>query len=171
MTRPSRIGFTTRAVALLAAGATGVLCGMLLGERDLLRAGVLALAVPLLAAAVVSGSQLRIASRRAVEPARASTGEAVTVHVTVTNRSPLPTGSLMLEDRLPAAVSGRARFVVDPLRSHESRTVSYRIPGLGRGRYRIGPLLVRLTDPFKMIDITRSFTAAGEGVRGPIVAA
>ena len=43
-----RAGFTTRASCLIAAGATALLCGLLLGIVDLARAGVLALAVPLL---------------------------------------------------------------------------------------------------------------------------
>jgi uncharacterized protein (DUF58 family) len=163
------LGFTTRATCLLAAGTTAILCGVLLGEQDLLRAGVLAVVTPLLAAVVVRSSQLRVGSKRSVEPARADAGDPITVHMTVTNRSALPTGSLMLEDRLPDVVEGHARFVLDPLRSHESRTVSYRLPGLGRGRYRVGPLRVRLTDPFRMIDITRSFTTASEFVVGPIV--
>jgi len=165
----ARHGFTTRASCLIAAGVTAMLCGLLLGERDLVRAGVLAAAVPLVAALVVRRSQLRIANRRAIEPSRASAGEPVTVHLTITNRSALPTGSLMLEDRLPDRVSGRARFVLDSLRSHEARTVSYRIPGLGRGRYRVGPLRIRLTDPFHMVDLTRSFTTAAEFIVAPVV--
>ncbi|MGN6609187.1 MAG: DUF58 domain-containing protein [Jatrophihabitans sp.] len=163
------VGFTTRATCLLAAGATALACGIVLGERDLLRVGVLAVVVPLIAAAVVRGSQLRIGNRRSVEPVRGVAGQPVTVHLTVTNRSALPTGSLMLEDRLPSEVQGQARFVLDPLRSHESRTVSYRVPGLGRGRYRVGPLRVRLTDPFRMVDVTRSFTTASDFVIAPVV--
>jgi uncharacterized protein (DUF58 family) len=162
-------GFTTRASCLLAAGATAVLCGLVLGERDLLRAGLLVLFVPVIAALVVRRSQLRIGNRRSVEPARASAGEPVTVHLTITNHSSLPTGSLMLEDRLPERVDGRARFVLDPLRSREARTVSYRIPALGRGRYRAGPLRIRLTDPFHMIDVTRSFTTGSDFVVTPVV--
>jgi uncharacterized protein (DUF58 family) len=64
---------------------------------------------------------------------------------------------------------GRARFVLDSLSGHESRTVSYRLPALGRGRYRAGPLRVRLTDPFKMLDLTRSFTATNDFVVTPVV--
>jgi uncharacterized protein (DUF58 family) len=75
----------------------------------------------------------------------------------------------MLEDQLPERLVGRARFVLDPLGGHESRTVSYRIPTLGRGIYRTGPLRVRLTDPFRMIDVTRSFTATDEFVVAPVI--
>ena len=164
-----RAGFTTRASCLIAAGVTALLCGILLGEVDLVRAGVLALAVPLAAAFVVFRSRVRIANRRSADPARASAGEAVAIHLAVTNRSVLRTGSLMLEDQLPQQLTGRARFVVPGLGGHETRTVSYRMPGLPRGRYRAGPLRIRLTDPFRMIDVTRSFIATTEFVVTPIV--
>lgn len=164
-----RIGFTTRASCLLAAGLTAVLCGVLLGETDLLRAGVLAAAIPVAAAVVVHRSRVRVANRRSVEPGRAAAGQSVTAHLTITNRSLLPTGALMLEDQLPDRFVGRARFVLDSLGSHEVRTVSYRMPNLGRGRYRAGPLRIRLSDPFHMIDLTRSFTSTTEFLVTPVI--
>ncbi|MGH3268778.1 MAG: DUF58 domain-containing protein, partial [Trebonia sp.] len=168
MARP-RTGFTTRASCLLAAWVTAVLCGLLLGETDLVRAGVLAAAVPCAAAVVVHRSRVRVANRRSIDPPRAAAGQAVTAHLTITNRSLLPTGALMLEDQLPDRFVGRARFVLDSLGSHQVRTVSYRMPNLGRGRYRAGPLRIRLSDPFHMIDLTRSFTATTEFVVTPVV--
>ena len=150
-----RTGFTTRASCLLAAGATALLCGLLLGIVDLARAGVLALAVPLLSAMVVLRSRVQIANRRSAEPPRATVGDAVVVHLTISNRSRLPTGSLMLEDQLPGQLRGSARFVIDGLSSRETRTVSYRMPALARGRYRAGPLHIRLTDPFHLLDVRR----------------
>jgi uncharacterized protein (DUF58 family) len=164
-----RTGFTTRASCLLAAGGTALACGLLLGIVDLARAGVLALAVPLLSALVVLRSRVLIANRRSAEPARAVAGETVTVHLTISNRSLLPTGSMMLEDQLPTQVRGNARFVLDGLLTRESRTVSYRMPRLPRGRYRAGPLHIRLTDPFHLIDVRRSFTATNEIVVAPVI--
>ena len=120
--RPGRIGFTTRASSMLAAGLTAVVCGALLGETDLLRAGVLAAAIPVVAAVVIHRYRIRIANRRTVEPHRAAAGESVTVHLTITNRSALPTGPLMLEDGLPDLAVGHARFVLDSLARHEART-------------------------------------------------
>jgi uncharacterized protein (DUF58 family) len=165
-----RNGLTTRASCLLAAGVTALVCGLLLGVVDLVRAGVLVLTVPIAAALVVFRSQVRIANRRSAEPGRAVAGGTVTVHLTLTNRSLLRTGALMLEDQLPAHLRGRARFVLDDgLASRESRTVSYRMPRLPRGRYRAGPLRIRLTDPFRLVDLMRSFTATNEFVVAPVV--
>lgn len=164
-----RAGFTTRASCLIAAGATAVLCGVLLGVVDLVRAGVLALAIPVAAAVVVYRSRVRIANRRSADPARAAAGSAVNIHLAITNRSLLPTGALLLEDQLPQQLSGRARFVVPGLASREERTVSYRMPELARGRYRAGPLRIRLTDPFHMVDVVRSFTATTDFIVTPVV--
>lgn len=164
-----RTGLTTRASCLLAAGLTAVACGLLLGEVDLVRAGVLAAAVPCVAAVIVQRSRVQVTNQRSVEPRQAFAGDSVTVHLVIANRSRLRTGTLMLEDQLPERLVGRARFVLDPLGGHESRTVSYRIPTLGRGIYRTGPLRVRLTDPFRMIDLTRSFTATDEFVVAPVI--
>ena len=164
-----RTGFTTRASCLLAAGATALVCGLALGIVDLARAGVLALAVPLLASAVVTRSRLRITNRRSLEPSRVVSGETVVVNLTMSNTSLLPTGPLMLEDQLPAQFTGRARFAIDGLLGRESRTVSYRMPRLPRGRYRTGPLHLRLTDPFHLVDVRRSFTATSDVLVTPIV--
>jgi uncharacterized protein (DUF58 family) len=167
----SDFGFTTRATCLIAAGATALLCGLLLGEVDLTRAGVLALAIPLLAVYFVHRSNVQISNRRQVEPAHASSGDEVVVQLTITNRSRLRSGALMLEDQLPTQLPGGARFVLDGLASRESRVVSYRLPHLPRGRYRAGPLRVRLTDPFHLVDLRRAFTATSEFVVRPIVEA
>src|SRR6266540_7033717 len=145
------------------------ICGLLFGETDLVRAGCLVVAVPVVAAIIVNRSQVTIASRRGVSHARAAAGSEVVIQLTVTNRSLLPTGALMLEDRLPAGLSGRARFVLDGLNGRETRTVAYHMPALPRGSYNAGPLRVRLTDPFGLIDATRSFTARSRFVITPIV--
>ncbi len=163
----SRTAFTTRASCLIAAGCTAVLCGLLLGIVDLARAGVLAVAVPLLSALVVLRSQVQLANRRTAEPPHAAAGDTVVVNLTISNRSLLPMGALMLEDQLPGQLSGNARFALDSLRSRETRTVSYRMPRLPRGHYRTGPLNIRLTDPFHLVDLRRSFTATNEVVDHP----
>ena len=164
-----RAGFTTRGRCLLAAGLTALVCGLLFGSIDLARAGCLVLAAPIVAALVVNRSQLTIASRRSVAPPRSTLGTDVSVALTVTNRSVLPTGPLMLEDRLPVQITGRARFSLDGLSGRESRSVAYRLPKLGRGRYSAGPLRMRLTDPFGLIDTSRSFTATSSFVVTPVV--
>jgi uncharacterized protein (DUF58 family) len=153
----------------MAAGITALLCGIALGETDLVRVGVLLLAVPLAAALVVRRARVSLASRREIRPPQASAGEAVLVGLDVTNRSVLRTGALMLEDQLPAQLDGRARFVLDGLAGKQRRTVSYRLAALGRGRYRVGPLQVRMSDPFGLVQVRHSFAAVDEFVISPVV--
>jgi uncharacterized protein (DUF58 family) len=155
----------------LAAGATALVCGFALGELDLVRAGCLAMALPLIAAVIMRRSQLTISSRRAREPIRVPSGVPPVVTLSIANRSLLPTGALMLEDQLPARLSGRARFVVAGLGGRESRSISYRLPALDRGRYPVGPLRLRLTDPFGLVDVTRSFQAVSTFLVAPIIEA
>ncbi|MCL2781026.1 MAG: DUF58 domain-containing protein [Actinomycetia bacterium] len=162
-----RVGLTTRAHCLLAGGATAVACGMIFGEVDLVRAGCLMAAVPVLAAIVVNRAQVTIASRRDADPARAPVGGDLAMTLTITNRSALPSGALMLEDPVPPQLAGRARFALSGLSGRESRAVAYHLTARNRGRYRAGPLQVRLTDPFGLIDTSRSFTATSTLVVTP----
>lgn len=164
-----RPGFTTRGSCLLAAGITAVVCGLALGTADLLRAGALALALPLIAAVLVHRSTLRFTERRMADPATSAAGQPVQIHLQLANQSRLPTASLMLEDQLPAAAGERARFVLDALGSREKRVIAYTMPELPRGRYRAGPLRVKLTDPFHLVEVVRAFDATSGFVVTPIV--
>ncbi len=161
--------FTTRARCLLAGGAAAILFGLVFGSTDLVRAGGLLVLVPFVAYLVVSRSQVTIASRRALDPARTTVGGDVEVQLTVSNRSALPVGALMLEDRLPTQLVGRVRFGLEGLAGRESRTIAYKLPTPRRGRYTCGPLQVRLTDPFGLIELSRSFTAVSGFVVTPAV--
>ena len=161
--------FTTRGRCLIAGGVAAVLCGFGFGEVDLLRAGIFAIAIVLLALVVVERSQVSIEGRRTAAPTRATVGTPVAIALTLTNRSFLPTGALMLEDQLPEQLTGRARFRISGLRPHESRTAGYRVPVMARGAYRAGPLRMRLTDPFGLVDATHSFTATSTFLVIPVV--
>jgi uncharacterized protein (DUF58 family) len=162
-------GFTTRAGGLLAAGIAAILAGLVLGEYDLVRGGVVAVAVPLVASVIVRRSRVSIASQRDPGPVRVAAGEPVAIDLSITNRALLPTGGLMLEDQLPSTLDHRARFVLSTLGSRESRSVSYRLPALPRGQYVMGPLKLRLTEPFGLIDISRSFRSTTTALVCPVV--
>ncbi|MGI5168845.1 DUF58 domain-containing protein [Spirillospora sp. CA-253888] len=142
----------------MAAGATAVVCAFILGERDLLRAGVLVLVLPLLCTMAVSRTRYRLACARRLDPSRLPVGHEARADLRLENVSRLPSGLLMVEDQVPYALGGRARFVLDRVEPHGSRELSYRIRSDVRGRYRVGPLVVRLADPFGMVELVRSFS-------------
>jgi len=157
--RAALSGLTTRGRCLLAAGIASALCGLVLGERDLLRVAVFLVALPLVAAAVVARTRFRLSCSRDVTPARVPAGQPATARLVLENVSFLPTGLLLLEDEVPYTLGGRPRFTVDRVGPGQHRVVQYPIRSDARGRYRIGPLRLRLADPFGLVELTRSFTA------------
>ena len=167
--RHPRLGLTTRGSALLTAGGTALVCGVVLGQRDLVRVALLLIMVPVVAAFVVGRSRVSISCTRSAEPDRVAPGTPVTLRLALTNQSLLPTGSLMLEDQLAAPFEQRARFTLDSLRGRESRSLAYRLPSVDRGQYRIGPLQMRLADPFGLIERTRAFRSVSDVVVLPAV--
>ncbi|GLY82718.1 membrane protein [Actinoallomurus iriomotensis] len=161
---------TTRGRSFVAAGITAIACAFILGERDLLRAGVLILALPLLSGVVVSRTRYRLSCTRRAEPSRLPVGHEAQVGVVLQNISRLPTGILLVEDQVPYTLGDRARFVVDRIEPGGGREMVYRIRPDIRGRYQVGPLLVRLADPFGLVELARSFTTSNRlTVTPPIV--
>ncbi|MDH6704252.1 uncharacterized protein (DUF58 family) [Kitasatospora sp. MAA19] len=153
-------GLTTRGRSFLAAGVTAVICAYVLGQDALLRVGVLLAALPLVAAMVVANTRYRVASGRRLSPRRAVAGQEARVHLRVDNVSRVPTGLLLLEDKVPYVLGPRPRFVLDRVEPRGHREVSYRVRSDLRGRYPLGPLQLRLSDPFGMCEVNRSFSAS-----------
>ncbi|MEV7355240.1 DUF58 domain-containing protein [Kitasatospora sp. NPDC091276] len=153
-------GLTTRGRSFLAAGVTAVGCAYLLDQDALLRVGVLLAALPLAAALVVANTRYRVASGRRLSPRRAVAGQEARVHLRVDNVSRVPTGLLLLEDKVPYVLGPRPRFVLDRVEPRGHREVSYRVRSDLRGRYPLGPLQLRLSDPFGMCEVNRSFSAS-----------
>ncbi|MEU9117632.1 DUF58 domain-containing protein [Streptomyces sp. NPDC048483] len=153
-------GLTTRGRSFLAAGVAAAVCSFLLGQADLLRVGLLLAALPLVCVLVLHRTRYRVAGSRTLSPARVSAGAESRVRLRVENISRLPTGVLMLQDRVPYVLGPRPRFVLDRVEAGGRREVSYRVRSDLRGRYPLGPLQLRLSDPFGMCELTRSFSAS-----------
>ncbi|GAA3306244.1 DUF58 domain-containing protein [Streptomyces cinereospinus] len=157
--RTALAGLTTRGRSFLAAGVAAAVCAYVLGQSDLLRVGLLLAVLPLVCAAVLYRTRYRVAGSRRLSPARVPAGAEARVHLRMDNVSRLPTGLLMLQDRVPYVLGPRPRFVLDRVEPGGRREVSYRVRSDLRGRYPLGPLQLRLTDPFGMCELTRSFSA------------
>ncbi|MEV7220495.1 DUF58 domain-containing protein [Streptomyces sp. NPDC093681] len=156
--RTALAGLTTRGRSFLAAGIAAAVCAYVLGQSDLLRVGLLLGVLPLLCAAVLYRTRYRVAGSRRLSPGRVPAGSEARVHLRVDNVSRLPTGLLMLQDRVPYVLGPRPRFVLDRVEPGGRREVSYRVRSDLRGRYPLGPLQLRLTDPFGLCELTRSFS-------------
>lgn len=158
--RTALAGLTTRGRSFLAAGVAAAICAYVLGQSDLLRVGLLLAVLPLVCATALYRTRYRVAGNRRLAPRRVPAGGEARVHLRVENVSRLPTGLLMLQDRVPYVLGPRPRFVLDRVEGGGRREVSYRVRSDLRGRYPLGPLQLRLTDPFGMCELTRSFSAS-----------
>ncbi|MBA2811926.1 DUF58 domain-containing protein [Streptomyces sp. KM273126] len=156
--RTALAGLTTRGRSFLAAGVAAAICAYVLGQSDLLRVGLLLTVLPLICATVLYRTRYRVAGSRRLAPSRVPAGSEARVHLRMDNISRLPTGLLMLQDRVPYVLGPRPRFVLDRVEAGGRREVSYRVRSDLRGRYPLGPLQLRLSDPFGMCELTRSFS-------------
>ncbi len=132
-------------------GGAVMLAGRILGQLEflLLGAGVLGLVV--FAFFRVWTTRLKLAVARQVTPSRVHAGSPARVDLRILNQSRRPTPVLRLND----AVSGTrgANLLLAPLGTGERTKVAYRLPTDRRGRLEIGPLRIRLTDPFGLASI------------------
>ncbi|MCC3779364.1 DUF58 domain-containing protein, partial [Streptomyces sp. UNOB3_S3] len=151
-------GLTTRGRSFLAAGVAATACAYVLGQEDLLRVGLLLAVLPVVCVVVLHLTRHRVTGSRRLAPARVPAAAEARVSLRVDNVSRLPTGLLMLQDRVPYVLGPRPRFVLDRMEPGGRREVSYRVRADLRGRYPLGPLQLRLTDPFGMCELTRGFS-------------
>ena len=167
--REALTALTTRGRAFLAAGLTTAACAILLGYDALLRVGILAAAIPLLTALLLSKARYRLRADRSVVPGRVAVGDAATVSLQLANEGRLPMGLMLLEDRIPYALGTRPRFMVDHAGRRWVREVTYPVRSDTRGHYEVGPLSVRVSDPFGMIELVRTFSATTRLIVTPVV--
>ena len=152
--RTALSALTVRGRCLVAAGATMLALGAPLGERALVQVGLFVLALPLLAAVTVARERFRLSSRRTVTPTRVPRGEDADVLLEVTNADRSPGGLWLLSEQLPPELGPPPRFVVERLGGRATAALSYRVAGNRRGRHLLGPLRLRLVDPFGLVERT-----------------
>lgn len=150
-------GLTVRGRAFVAAGITAIICAVILGQPALNRVGVLILALPLLTAVVLGRSRYRLALTRTVNPHLVVAGSPARVELTLTNEGRTPSGVLLLEDQVPYVLGTRPRFVLDGIGHGWKRHVSYQVRSDVRGHFEIGPMAVRVSDPFGLVELGRAF--------------
>lgn len=162
-------GLTRRGRWFLAVGGLATAIAIAGGMADLLRVGVLLLALPLISLGIAMRSRVRLAAGRTIEPRQTPVTTPATVRLTLQNLARIPTGILLVEDTLPYALGNRPRFVLDHGWSKFRREVTYGVRADVRGRYVIGPLTIRLTDPFGLVELRRAFTETGTLIVTPAV--
>lgn len=160
---------TARGYAFGLVGVAAVVAGMLTDQRDVLRVGLLLVAILILALVLVTGARLRLQCRRSITPDRVPLGSALTGRVDITANSRLPAGMVLLEDHVPAELGQQPRFTLDRPGRRRTRTVHYPLMGRTRGLWTCGPLQVHITDPFGLVRRDRRFTGTSQVLVTPQV--
>jgi len=143
---------TVRGRFLASAGVGLLLVGALLGERALVQLAVFTLALPLLSALTVARQRFRLSARRTVTPPRVPRGETAEVVLEIANADTRPGGLWVLTEQLPVDLGATPRFVVERLGAGARTALRYRVHGHRRGRHVLGPLRLRLVDPFGLVE-------------------
>ncbi len=161
MSRAWRL-LTMRGRVLVVTGLVALLVAMVAGQRDVMRLSLLLLTLPVVSAVLVARARLRLSCERSVEPAQAPLGSPLHGRITLGQDGRLPAGILMMEDAVPVELGNRPRFLVDRPDLSWRRQVEYPLLGRVRGRFTTGPLMVRTTDPFGLVQLDRQFVATSE---------
>ncbi|WP_410575083.1 DUF58 domain-containing protein [Amycolatopsis sp. cmx-4-61] len=164
-------GLTTRGRCLLAAGIAAAVCSFVLNERDLLRVAVFVVALPLLVAAFISATRLRIGATRTLRPQRVAVGGNGEVQLELWRSGRLPAGEILLEDGVPYALGSRPRFVVERLPHDRRVALRYPLQPVLRGIQQVGPLRATITDPFGLCEFERELIGHSRLVVVPRVVA
>src|SRR3954471_17614159 len=128
MPSPWRL-LTSRGRAFVVIGLGVVLVSMLAGQRDVMRVGLLILALPVVAAVVVARARLRMSCERSVEPAQVPLGSAMRGRIILGQDGRLPAAILLLEDTVPRELGTRPRFLVDKADLSWRREIDYPLLG------------------------------------------
>jgi len=139
-----------------------MICALVLDERDLLRVGVMAMALPVFAVAITALRRIQISGVHRVFPERlrpGTLGEAVLV---ITNSGLTRTPAIEIYEPPVAGLTTGMRHLIAPIRSGESARVIYPINASHRGRFVLGPPHLRIGDPFDLWEDSRMLDARAE---------
>jgi uncharacterized protein (DUF58 family) len=164
-----RRSLTTRGASFAGCGVVLVLAGVLLGQHDVTRVGILLLTLTLIALVLVRRHGLHLDVVRTATPSRVAIDERAVVTVRIRNVETAPSPVVMAEESIDYALGDRPRFVLPSLRPGDVQEVQYTVRSHTRGVHRIGPLGVRVRDPFGLTLRTAAASGAAEIVVLPKV--
>ncbi len=167
--RSTHRGLTTRGRCLLAGGIAACVCGVILDERDLLRVGLLAALLPLTAWAVTATRRPRLTATHHLSPSRLSPGMSGDVQLVITNDGGSRTRPIELLEAGTPELSQGAHCLIPALGRGRSAAATYSMLAQRRGRFLIGPPLVRLGDPFGTWEDNRTLPVVTEVLVVPTV--
>lgn len=161
---------TTRGLVLLIAALVAWGVGRLLGVDELYVVAISCVAVVVFGTVATWAVGARIAVRRLGGQVYVHQGQVVEIRLQLRNDGKVPAPLLLVEDRRPTALEsadGPPRFVVAGLAPHAIVSFAHRSVGHRRGRYTVGPLRIRVRDPFGVAERVRRYRSTDEVVVFP----
>ncbi len=162
-------GLTTRGRCLLAGGIAAGLCAVLLDERDLLRVGILAIALPLVAMLLTMGGRVQVSATHQAIPDKLRPGSTGVVRLLLTNVGAGRTRSLEATEPATTDLTAGVRSLLPPLSRGETGVVAYPLTATRRGRFQLGPPRIRVSDPFGLWESSRILPTRTEVIVVPRV--
>jgi uncharacterized protein (DUF58 family) len=160
---------TERGTGLLGAAVLLYLASRAFGVSELQLAAVATAGLVVAAALFVWTTSANLEVSRLVRPGRLFFDAAGDVEVTIRNVGRLPTATLELRDHVPLVLADSPSVTLPPLRAGERAVLHTPLRGGQRGRFVVGPLTVRLRDPFGLVARARRLPGTGEVVVYPPV--
>lgn len=151
---------TTRGQAFVTAGAILLVAGLLTGVLDLTRIGVLAIVLPIAAAVMARRHDLGLTLTRTAQPSRLQPDQQCLVELRLANTTDRRSPILMAEELVDYTLGDRPRFVVPSMSPGQERVVRYAVRSHSRGRHRLGPVGIRVKDPFGLSSRTAAHRAS-----------
>jgi uncharacterized protein (DUF58 family) len=160
---------TARGTALITGSVLLWAVGRLLGVGELYVVAVAAAAIVALGALAVALASSTVAVRRQLSTNRLPAGAPAEVTVELRNDARLPTPLLLVEDQCHYGVldrtddgAARPRFVVPGLGPGQRAALTYPLLGTRRGRYTVGPVRLRVRDPFGTTQRSKRYRGTDE---------
>lgn len=143
---------TRRGWAVVGAAAGCLIAARSAAVRELYSVGIACALLPAVAALLVRLSSPRLAVTRRIAARRAFPGARLRIDLEVRNEGGVRTPPLLVEDDAPPAFGGPARFGLASLPAGSRTPVGVERTAAVRGRYPIGPIRLRLVDPFGLAE-------------------
>lgn len=150
---------TLRGRLFVGAGVAIGLTGMVLGLYDLTKIGILLVALPCCAGLLVR-RDLRIEAARSLSPSRVPIDGHSDVTLSVRNSGRRSSPLLRGEEGLAYALGDRPHLLVPTMKAGQEHRLTYRVRSHVRGHHAVGPLTVRVLDPFGLAARTTTVPGA-----------
>lgn len=143
---------TRRGWAVIGAAAGCLVAARSAALKELYSLGIAAALLPLAGALLVRWGSVNLSIKRRMTARRVFPGARMRVDLDIRNDGGMRTPPLLVEDDAPPAFGGPVRFSLPSLPAGSRTPVGIERTASVRGRYQVGPIRLRLVDPFGLAE-------------------